>query len=300
MLVASCTSGLCNRIHSLLGSKIIADSLNRDFKIYWPKNSELDVSFTDIFDSDLSIISDHELSYRLLDARVTCKVYNAGLVPPHEYTNIRRDDPHDIIVIKSWTAPVFSGQFHTEDHRDALKTLLSSIPFKTEILAKASPSKYSSYIGIHLRYGDYRPEGVNHLDCFSGASEEAFKALMHRIVSARPTTRFYISCPNLRIKQSLSEHFHADYLDINPYRSVDGVKDAVIDLMNLSGCAFVFGSSSSQFSQFVGLLSNKPVGTIGGPPSRRFEFVEGPFSLETNEDEMLSCALNRLDGCMTQ
>jgi hypothetical protein len=300
MLVASCTSGLCNRIHSLLGSKIVADALNRDFKIYWPKNSELDVGFNDIFDSDLLTVSESELSYLLLDARVTSKIYNAGLAAPHEYTNIQRDDSHDVIVVKSWTAPVFSGQFHTEEHRDKLRNLLPSIPFKRDIVSKASPQKYSSHIGIHIRYGDYRPEGPNHLDYFAGASEEAFKALMHRIASARPSIRFYVSCPNLKIKQSLSQHFDIDYLDINPYRSLDGVKDAILDLMNLSGCAFVFGSSSSQFSQFVGLLYNKPVGTIGGPPSRRFEFVEGPFSLETQEEEMLGLALKHLDGYVAQ
>ena len=45
MLVVSCTSGLCNRIHAILGSKILAHKLGRDFSVYWPRNGELDLSF---------------------------------------------------------------------------------------------------------------------------------------------------------------------------------------------------------------------------------------------------------------
>ncbi len=296
MLVASCTSGLCNRTHCLLGSKIIADELGRDFKVYWPRNSELDANFQDLFDTSIKDISQDELNYLVSDSRVTCKIYNAGL---QESVNIHRDDHHDIIVVKSWTAPLFVGEQHNHSYKNLLEKHLAILPFKREITQRAEPSRYASHVGVHIRYGDYRPDGQNHLEYFSRASEGAFRSIMSRVIQLRPGTRFYLSCPNEQIKKSLASSFDVDFVSINPYRSMEGIQDAIVDLTNLSGCAFVFGSSPSQFSQFVGLMYHKFVGMIGGAGGNH-ELVCGPLSVESTEEAMLSYAFEQLDSRVTQ
>ena len=266
MLVVSCTSGLCNRIHAILGSKILAHKLGRDFSVYWPRNGELDLSFQDLFESDIKLILQKDLLRRTAYPGCTLKVYNANTVGPREYENVGQDDTDETILIKPWTSPLMKGQTHDLDQNKALSKTLQSLPFRKRLVSKATPEKYQSYVGVHIRYGDYRKSGINHTECFSQSSVESFEISMEAIRVAFPEVRFYVSCPNPDIKRRLASRFNVEYRDIDPTRSPQGIKDAVVDLINLSGCVFCLGSYQSQFSQFLSLMSNKIIGMVCDNP----------------------------------
>ena len=266
MLVVSCTSGLCNRIHAILGSKILAHKLGRDFSVYWPRNGELDLSFQALFESDTKLISQKDLLRRTAYPGCTLKVYNANTVGPREYENVGQDDTDETILIKPWTSPLMKGQTHDLDQNKALSKTLQSLPFRKRLVSKATPEKYQSYVGVHIRYGDYRKSGINHTECFSQSSVESFEISMEAIRVAFPEVRFYVSCPNPDIKRRLASRFNVEYRDIDPTRSPQGIKDAVVDLINLSGCVFCLGSYQSQFSQFLSLMSNKIIGMVCNNP----------------------------------
>ena len=297
MVISSCTSGLCNRIHSVLGCKIIADELKRDFKVYWPNNAELGADFKDLFDSSVATISGPDALHLLSDARVTSKIYNAGLTGTCEYMNIDRHDVNEVIFIKSWTSPVFKGDIHGHDFREKLLQAVKHFPFKREITQKATPQNFVKHVGIHIRFGDYRPYGISHSEYFNESTVDVFRPFMQRIVEARPWAKFYVSCPNPEIKQQLKSEFCAvDFIDVNPYRSLDGARDAILDLTNLSGCAFVIGSHRSQFSQYVGLMSGKVVALLAKTP----QLCVGPTSIDTTLDEVLAKTVQSLDAVMTK
>ncbi len=266
MLVASCTSGLCNRIHAVLGSKIMAEKLGREFSVYWPRNGELDLSFQAIFESNIKLMSKKDLMRRLAYPGCTIKVYNANTTGPREYENISYDDTEETILIKPWTSPLFRGQVYDMGHNKAMSEVLKTLPFRKSIRDKANPEKYKKFVGVHIRYGDYRPNGINHTEYFSKSSVDAFCASMESIRSSYPDVCFYVSCPNIEIKRNLASRFSVEYLEVDPTRSPQGIKDAIVDLINLSGCAFCLGSHNSQFSQFVCLMSDKKVGIVSDAP----------------------------------
>ena len=266
MLVVSCTSGLCNRIHAILGSKILAYKLGRDFSVYWPRNGELDLSFEVLFESDIKLISQKDLLRRTAYPDCTLKVYNANTAGPREYENVGKDDTDETILIKPWTSPLMKGHVYDLDHNKALSKTLQSLPFRERLVSKATPEKYRQHVGVHIRYGDYRKSGINHTERFGQSSVESFERSMELIRVAFPKVRFYVSCPNPDIKRRLGSKFNVEYRDIDPTRSPQGIKDAVVDLVNLSGCVFCLGSYQSQFSQFLSLMSNKIIGIVCDNP----------------------------------
>ena len=266
MLVVSCTSGLCNRIHAILGSKILSEKLGRDFSVYWPRNSEVDANFRALFESDIKLISQKDLLRRTAYPGCTLKVYNANNVGPREYENVSGDDTDETILIKPWTSPLMKGQTYDLDHNKALSKALPCLPFRKSLVDQATPEKYRQHVGVHIRYGDYRKSGITHTECFSQSSVESFERSMEIIRSAFPGIHFYLSCPNPDIKKRLASKFNVEYRDIDPTRSHQGIKDAVVDLINLSGCVFCLGSYQSQFSQFLSLRSNKVIGMVCDNP----------------------------------
>ena len=280
MLVVSCTSGLCNRIHAILGSKILSEKLGRDFSVYWPRNGEVDLGFQALFESDIKLISQKDLLRRTAYPGCTLKVYNANNVGPREYENVSSDDTDETILIKPWTSPLMKGQTHDFDHNKALSKTLHCLPFRKSLVDQATPEKYTQHVGVHIRYGDYRKPGINPTECFSQSSVESFERSMDIIRSNFPGIRFYVSCPNTDIKKRLASSFDVEYRDIDPTRSPQGIKDAVVDLINLSGCVFCLGSYQSQFSQFLSLRSNKIIGMVCDNPHLAYGTCGVSSSLE--------------------
>ncbi len=280
MLVVSCTSGLCNRIHAFLGSKILAQKLGRDFSIYWPRNGELNLGFQAIFESSTTLMSKTDLVRRVAYPGCTLKVYNANTIGSREYENVSENDTDETILIKPWTSPLLKGQIYDIEHNKALAKVLVDFPFRKALRERATPEKYRKFVGVHIRYGDYRPNGVNHTECFSQSSVESFSVAMERFKASWPDVVFYVSCPSMDIKRKLASRFNVEYLDVDPTRSPQGIKDAVVDLINLSGCAFCLGSHQSQFSQFLCLLSNKIVGMVCDNPYLAYGTAHRSSSLD--------------------
>lgn len=259
-LVVSCTSGLCNRIHGILGSYLLSKQLGRNLKVLWINNAELGVEFHDIFDPSIELISEADFLYRVSRLELTTKVYNSGFSPHVESSHVSPDDPHDMVVVKPWYLPHLDGQEFAKCHVKELQRMYSVLPFRRELVDMAEPSRYSNHVGIHIRYGDPTSTGtVNHQDYFQASTVESFKGIMRSLLEKTPGLRFYVATPMDSIKRELAAEFNVDSIETVTGRGPAGVKSAVIDLLNLCGCSMCCGSEHSQFTKMVSVRTSKPV-----------------------------------------
>jgi len=262
MIVVSCTSGLCNRIHAILGARIMARKLDRDLAIFWVRNDELDIEFRHLFVSNDQLIPADTLLFKLSRPEMMTKILNSGFTPPFEVDAIT-DSDHDMLFIKPWFVPLLAGEHMSAGVYAGLAKELESLAFNPAIIKSSTPEAYRHHVGIHVRYGDPQPNGsFRQTDYFRSSSIEMFKRFMEGVSKKLPGTRFYVASPAEFVKEDLVANIDVDTRPINTTRTLVGVHDAVVDLINLSTCAFCLGSQHSQFSKMVGLMSGKPVGVV--------------------------------------
>lgn len=262
VLIVSCTSGLCNRIHSLIGSKFLAEKLNRDLLVFWPENAELQASAQFVLANPPNTISADDLLFRLSRPEITVRVFNSGFGSHLECDHVE-DSDHDVLLIKPWFIPRSKGETHTSHTYFPLRRYLDSVAFNPDILKLATPERYAGHVGIHVRHGDPRPDGgFNQTEYFSESDAERFMRVMDLISRKKPGTRFYVSSTNESIKADLSKNFDVDCIPTVPYRSEEGIRDAIVDLTNLCGCNCLVGSYRSQFTRMVGFVTQKTVAIV--------------------------------------
>jgi hypothetical protein len=290
-LVVSCTSGLCNRMHGILGSYLLSKQLGRKLKVLWINNAELGVEFHDIFDTDIELITEADFLYKVSRLELTVKVYNSGFSPYVESSHVCPDDPHDMVVVKPWYLPHVDGQEFAKSHIKDLQGAYTKLDFRRELVELAEPLKYANHVGIHIRYGDPTSTGtVNHQDYFQASTVDSFKCIMRSLCEKTPNTRFYIATPMESIKHELAKEFNVDFIETVTGRGPAGIKNAVVDLLNLCGCSMCCGSEHSQFTKMVSVRTGKPVIVVtkdgcyydlGGPRPTTLEEI---FSLMGSVD----------------
>ena len=287
----SCTSGLCNRIHSFIGGKVLAEKLGREMLIFWPENSELNAPARFVFANPPDLISSDDLLFHLSRPEITVKVFNSGFGQSLECDRVEESD-HDVLFVKPWFVPRLKGELHTSHTYFPLRKYLPCVEFRPEIVSMATPGQYANHVGVHIRYGDPLPGGLfAQKDYFSQSSLERFKRVMDLICRKRPDTQFYVSSTSQEIKYDLAKNFDVDYRDTTPYRTTEGIQDAIIDLVNLCGCSCLVGSYRSQFTRMVGFMTQKTVAIISDSPHLDF-VVCIPETLESIAD----WSIRRLSG----
>lgn len=265
VLIVSCTSGLCNRIHSILGSKLLAERMGRDLLVFWPENTELGASADYVFANPPALISADDLLFRVSRPEITIRVFNSGFVPFVECDNVE-DSDHDVLLVKSWFIPRLKGESHTYHSYLSLRQYLDDVAFNPDIVRLATPEEYSNHVGVHVRHGDPQPDGrVFQTDYFQ-SDLELFKRAMGMICDKNPDARFYVSSPCERVKIDLAKNFNVDYAVTVPYRTPEGIQDAIVDFTNLCGCNCLIGSYRSQFTRMVGFVTQKTVAIVTDPP----------------------------------
>lgn len=291
LLIVSCTSGMCNRIHSIIGGMVLAEKLNRDFFVFWPENAELTASAHFVLANPPKLISSEDLIFRVSRPEITVRVFNSGFGPFLECDSIE-DSDHDILLLKPWFIPRLKGEPHNSRTYFPLRKYLPDVAFNPDSVKLASPENYSGHVGIHIRHGDpVVGGGFKQVEYFSESDPDSFNRVMELITRKSPGTRFYVSSTNNQIKSDLAKKYNVDYRPTTPDRSENGIREAIIDITNLCGCNCLIGSYRSQFTRMVGFVTQKTVAIVG--KNSHLDFAECiPATLE----EISEWAIRRLRG----
>ncbi len=252
-IIASCTSGLANRMLMLAGAQRLARLTQRKLLLYWPENDQLGCPFAALFQNAPDMIHDADM-HALLRSDRTMKVYNAWHCPPL-YESVAPDgDPDaEIILLKGWTAPKFANET-LADIRDELCDGLQQLVPVDEVRAQADAIDMPEFcLGVHIR-SDETAGGVNF---FAQSKREHFEAILRAVLEQRGDTTFFLAT----LQPEVERYFRGvlgDRLMVfpksGPGRERAAIREALVDLLLLSRTRGVLGHYGSTFSQVAVML----------------------------------------------
>lgn len=113
-------------------------------------------------------------------------------------------------------------------------------------------------IGIHIRRSD-------NIESISNSSDEMFMAKIKEILSSEPNAMLYLAtdCETVktRFKKIFGDHIVTG-LKKADRNSVDGIREAAIELFTLAGTDRIYGSYYSSFSEAAAIIGARPYQAI--------------------------------------
>lgn len=245
MLIIQPIGGLCNRMRAINSAKVLARKRGEALRVIWFVNPELGCPFEELFDSpkDFSVINIYskwnlkKLFYQLTRKRLGNEDIRSRRVDgslPDDYV---RDLPKNLYIA-------------TEEHFFVSHDYSSFVPTK-EIADKIDEicDRFSAHnIGVHIRRTDNKP-------AIGKSSTDAFVSSIKRELASDPDTMFYLATDDMHEEENLRKLFPGKIIS-NETRelardSVDGVKDALVDLSCLSRTDKIIGSYFSSFTDIA-------------------------------------------------
>jgi hypothetical protein len=271
VLIASCTSGLANRLLMISGAERLARLTQRKLLVYWPENDQLGCSFDALFKNTFSMLRDSDM-HQLLRSDRPMKVYNARKCAPFYQEFSSDGDPSaEIVLVKGWTAPKFAHETLAEITDELCANLKQLLP-QDELLATVSSVVLPKQcVGVHVRHG----ETWKYVERSVQSMREHFETILRALTVACPNAAFVLATTQPAIEENFRALF-GDRIILSPKSSRErdgaGIREALIDLLLLSRTQAVLGTFGSTFSQVAAMLgpkilavANQPTATIQLP-----------------------------------
>ena len=243
--------GLCNRMRVIVGAAELAKQMNRQLVVIWTQDATLNAKFSDLFESiPYKVIerSLHSLKYKALYHwyKDFCRCM---ILDDQWISDNARGKEYD-----AWKDKIESRNLFLQTNLDILfggdYSLLK--PRISVIKALNNVKCDKNTIGLHIR----RTDNANAVK-YSPTS--LFFAKVEEELKANPQIKFYLATDDPNEEKAFIEKFGESIL-IYQKHSLDrnnpiAIKDALVDLYNLSHCRKIYGSYWSSFSDTAALWS---------------------------------------------
>lgn len=258
-------NGLCNRMRAIVSAKLVTEQTNHRLRVLWVKYPGLSARYDELFEKDDSCdyVEINNMSPNLLQ-----KVHNALRIG-HRNSILSKihASRFDSLHCRLATNELKEGDVSGFKHANKIfissccsffKNKAGDLSYFTPIaqinnkITDLSKNFTSSTIGVHVRRTD-------HDKAISASPTSAFTKIMSDHLRKEPSADFFVATDSMAVKQELSERFPGKIISrpIQPDRSsLEGMRDAVIDLYLLSKCAMVYGSYWSSFSKTAADVGN--------------------------------------------
>jgi hypothetical protein len=252
------TGGLCNRMRAIASGIFLAKSLNLPTTIYWNNCHGLKANFGDLFKpiahKDIDIIEnkswkynikgkkDYYLRWFLLHHKNNV-IFNCNqLIGDNIFQKINSCKHNELILISCY--PMCN--------MEKINNLFIPTDEITEKINNITSEFSSHTIGIHIRRTD-------NLDAIKNSPTELFINIMENEIKKDYHTNFYLATDDSEIKNEIKDKFKNRIITYNKMvdrDSLEGMKDAVVELYALSKTKKIIGSYASSFSQTAALIGN--------------------------------------------
>lgn len=231
-------------------------------------------NFSDLFSNELNVATSQDLEEDLLRSEWSLKVYNAGFTEKPEYVQVQKDDPHNVILIKSWRTPVFQGEGE-ENAREEIRSYLKELRPIPAIRQMADMFTLPPMtIGIHVRTGDPDLNDktvLRHAWMFKPAKLGEFTLAMEKVLEVYPNAHFFLATQDVTIRQTIQSSYRGRIItqpvsDEGRF-TVKGMQEALVDLILLSRTCGVIGTCRSQFSVMASEMGGIPLHLCGADNS---------------------------------
>lgn len=241
--------GLCNRMRVIVGAVSLAQKLNRELMIIWTCDATLNAKFSDLFES---------IPYQVVECPLNSIRYKMLY---HWYKNVRHYTILDDrwisanargIEYNTWRELVEGKNLYLQTNLDILFDGDYSI-FKAKMSVIEELNNVScdeNTVGLHIR----RTDNAN---AIKYSPTELFFSKVEEEIHTHPETKFYLATDDPQEEKQFIERF-GQRIIIYQKHSLDrnnpvAIKDALIDLYNLSHCRKIYGSYWSSFSDTAAL-----------------------------------------------
>lgn len=252
MLIIQPIGGLCNRMRAINSAKVLAHRRGEPLKVIWNVNAELGCPFEALFETPKGF-QVRSITSKWDPVKLFYQLTRSSL-GNEDIRRVRTDgnlpDEYAAALPKRLYIATEEHFFVNHDYSDFVPAQ------KLHEQIAALCSGFSSHnVGVHIRRTDNKP-------AIGKSSTDAFVASMRRALEHDPDTMFYLATDDMREEAHLRELF-GDRIISNETRdlsrdSINGIRDALIDLMCLSKTDRIIGSYFSSFTDIAADLSGIP------------------------------------------
>lgn len=243
--------GLCNRMRVITGAVELAKILNRKLIIIWTSDCTLNAKFSDLFEpipyevieTSLTSIS-QRLRWHTLTKLLGYKVFDDLWIKNHARN----------IPTEKWLPLMQNYRIFIYSNLDIILNGDYSIfkPKKIVLEEFNNVNVNKNVIGIHIRRND-------NVNAIRFSPTQLFIDRIHEDLRINPNIQYYLATDDPDEENNFIQEF-GDSIIIYKKHSLDrnnplAIKDALIDLYNLSCCNKIYGSYYSSFSDTAALWS---------------------------------------------
>lgn len=253
--------GLCNRMRAISAAISLADLFEKEqLRIIWFRDWGLNCCFHDLFHSiSLPNVQVKEATWKdillydrprkknlYLPKIVQCLLFDACLYEKTtwnpEYDYVKWKGEHNNCYLASY------GQFYPANRPlGDIFIPLTEITHRIESNTKAFTQHT---IGVHIRRSDHQLAKIK-------SPLSAFIQRMDKAIEADKNTTFYLASDSAEDKRILKEQYGDRIItSANKVRrdSLEGMRDAIVDLYTLANTKKILGSYASSFSEIAAQL----------------------------------------------
>lgn len=258
MIIIQPSGGLCNRIRVINSAYLLAKRRGEKLIVLWKNCAELNCPFETLYQpvkeiKIINIYSNWNLIKLWLQFTANQRFgnddilqnKNNGVLHENFFQKLKKR-----VYIFTWEHFYPSEDYH-------LFIPQSAIQEKIDHLTK----QFGEHcIGVHIRRTDNMP-------AIDKSSTEHFIERMQAEIDAEPRTKFFLATDDIREEERLRAAF-PDHMLSNQNKtlrrdSVDGMIDALIDLMCLSKSTKIYGSFWSSFTDIAADMNHIPKIIVG-------------------------------------
>lgn len=252
MLIIQPIGGLCNRMRAINSARILAEKRGEKLTVLWFVNPELGCPFEELFapTNAFKVINIHsKWDPRKVIWQLTSKALTNDMI---RETRENGNLPQQFVDTLGKRLYIATEEHFFENHDYSCFVPKKEIQEKIDALA----SRFASHkVGVHIRRTDNKP-------AIGKSSTESFISCIEKELSADPATTFYLATDDLSEEANLRARF-GDHILSNEGRdlsrdSIQGIKDALIDLTCLSMTDKIIGSYFSSFTDIAADMRRIP------------------------------------------
>jgi hypothetical protein len=245
--------GLCNRMRAMASGVRMSEKLGGTCTIYWAKKPECLAGFEELFQPlqspNMVVRSLRPLQMHLAVSRKK-NLYFPGIIRNKKYDTqlIWKKEQLDESVfqqIKGEKIFILSGYSLTAHY--PLHELFKPLPELNDRIQAISQQFSPNTIGIHIRRGDNQQSIQHH------PSSDYFR-FMDAELNQCPDALFYLATDSESLKNQMQKRYGKNLLCMEGQLrrdSLQGMKDAVVDLWCLSATSRIIGSYFSSYSDLA-------------------------------------------------
>ena len=253
--------GLCNRLN-MIENALTLKRMRPDYEmhVYWKKSDDCCAWFDELFEPVPGMEISRQKAFYLIhkgkyflwlpelirkfkfDASVKCRKVA-------KTDDLLHPDP-------KWQCVYVCGYNAMCSLRDysMLSRLFRPVPEIAERISEVTSSYGSHVMGIHVRRTD-------HVKVISHSPLENYVKRMEQYAGKYDDAQFFVATDDESVKRELHNHFGQRIISLPSVlerNSLQGMKDAVVELFCLGSCHCLLGSQYSTYSRFAAALYDIP------------------------------------------